>query len=66
MTRRKFIRVLAKAGAGIVVGILWLARQTFGGLARAPRKFMRALPVKRYPGSLKSMGDVSRGGKWSG
>jgi hypothetical protein len=58
MTRRKFIRVLAKAGAGIVVGVSWLAR--------APRKFVRALPVKRYPGSLKSLGDVSRGGKWSG
>jgi hypothetical protein len=58
MTRRKFIQVLAKTGAAIVTGVLWIAR--------APRKFVRALPVKKYPGSLKSMGDVSRGGKWSG
>jgi hypothetical protein len=58
MTRRKFIQVLAKTGAAIVAGVLWIAR--------TPRKFMRAIPVKRYPGSLKSLGDVSEQGKWSG
>jgi len=58
MTRRKFIQVLAKAGAVIVAGVSWTAKM--------PKRFVRALPVKRYPGSLKSLGDVSRGGKWSG
>jgi hypothetical protein len=58
MTRRKFIGVLAKTGAVIVAGVLWVAK--------VPKRFVRALPVKRYPGSLRAMGDVSRGGKWSG
>jgi hypothetical protein len=58
MTRRKFIQVLAKTGAVIVAGVLWIAR--------TPRKFMRAIPAKRYPGPLKSMGDVFKQGKWSG
>ena len=58
MTRRKFIQVLAKAGAGIVAGVLWIAR--------APRRFLRALPVKKYPGFLKPLGDIHRPGKWSG
>jgi hypothetical protein len=66
MTRRKFIQVLAKTGTAIVMGVLWLARQACGGIARAPRRFVRALPVKKYPGSLRAMGDVSRQGKWSG
>ena len=58
MTRRRFIKVLAKAGAGIVAGVLWIAR--------VPKRFVRALPVKKYPGSLKSLGDVFGQGKWSG
>jgi len=58
MTRRRFIRILAKTGAVIVAGVLWIAG--------VPRRFVRARPVKKYPGSLKFMGDVSRGGKWSG
>jgi len=66
MTRRKFIGVLAKTGAAIIVGVSWLARQTYGGLARAPRKFVRALTAKRYPGSLKPMRDIFGQGKWSG
>jgi hypothetical protein len=58
MTRRKFIQVLARTGAAIVAGVLWIVS--------APRRFVRALPVKKYPGSLKSLGDVSEQGKWSG
>jgi len=66
MTRRKFVQILAKTGAVIVVGVSWLARQTYGGIASAPRRFVRALPVKKYPGSLKPLGDVFKQSKWSG
>jgi hypothetical protein len=58
MTRRKFIQVLTKTGAAIVAGVLWIAS--------APRRFVRALPVKKYPGSLKPLGDVFKQSKWSG
>jgi hypothetical protein len=60
MTRRKFIRKLIKAGSPIVVGVLWLAKKT------SPRKFVRAFRVKKYPGPLKPLQDISKQGKWSG
>jgi len=60
MTRRKFIRRLIKAGSAIVVGISWLAKNT------TPRKFVRAIRVKKYPGHLKPLQDISKQGKWSG
>ena len=53
-------------GAVIVVGISWLARQACGGMARAPKKFLRAIPVKRYPGSLKPLEDIRGPGIESG
>ena len=60
MTRRKFIRKLIKAGSPIIVGVLWLAKNT------TPRKFVRAIRVKKYPGPLKPLRDISKQGKWSG
>jgi hypothetical protein len=60
MTRRKFIRRLIKAGSAIVVGISWLAKNTM------PRKFVRAIRVKKYPGPLKPLRDISKQSKWSG
>jgi hypothetical protein len=60
MTRRKFIHRLIKAGSPIVVGVLWLAKNT------TPRKFIRAFRVKKYPGHLKPLGDIFGQSKWSG
>jgi len=60
MTRRKFIRRLIKAGSAIVVGASWLISRA------SPRKFIWAVRVKKYPGSLKPLGDISKQGKWSG
>ena len=60
MTRRKFIRKLIKAGSAIVVGISWLAKNT------TPREFVWAIRVKKYPGSLKPLRDISKQSKWSG
>lgn len=58
MTRRKFIQILAKTGAAIVTGILWIAS--------APRRFVRALPVKKYPGALRPLEDIKGPSEWSG
>lgn len=60
MTRRKFIRKLIGVGSTIVVGASWLI------IKASPRKFVRAFRLKKYPGPLKPMGDISKQSKWSG
>ena len=60
MTRRKFIKKLIKTGLTILVGISWLAKNT------TPRKFVRAMRIKKYPGRLKPLKDISKQCKWSG
>jgi hypothetical protein len=60
MTRRKFINKLIKTGSVIVAVISCLARNA------NPRKFIRAMRSKKYPGSLKPIEDISRQCKWSG
>jgi hypothetical protein len=60
MTRRKFIQKLIKAGSVIIGGTCWLARKA------APRKFVWAFRVKKYPGYLRPLQDISKQSKWSG
>ena len=60
MTRRKFIQKLIKAGSAIIVGGWWLAKKSM------PRKFVWAAGLKKYPGSLKPLRDISKQSKWSG
>jgi hypothetical protein len=60
MTRRKFIHKLVKASSAIAVGASWLISKA------TPRKFIWAARVKKYPGPLKPLGDISKQGKWSG
>jgi len=60
MTRRKFVQKLIKAGSTIIVGTWWLAKKA------TPRKFIRAIGLKKYPGSLRPLGDISKQSKWSG
>jgi len=60
MTRRKFILRLIKAGSAIAVGASWLISKA------APRKFIWAGRVKKYPGALKPLRDISKQGEWSG
>jgi hypothetical protein len=60
MTRRKFIQKLITAGSVIIAGTSWLASKA------SPRKFVRAFRIKKYPGSLKSLGDISQQSNWSG
>ncbi len=60
MTRRKFIRKLINSMSVILVGTWSLAKKA------APRKFVRAMKVKKYPGSLGSLHDICKQSKWSG
>jgi len=60
VTRRKFIHKLIKASLAIVIGVSWFARKA------APRKFVRAIRLKKYPGSLRSLQDICKQSKWSG
>jgi len=67
MTRRKFIRKLIKAG---VLSSLVARRSGHGsretGHGAVPRKFVRAIPFKKYPGSLRPLQDIPETSKWSG
>ena len=60
MTRRKFIQEFLKAGAAVIVGVCWIAKKA------SPRKFVRALRLRKYPGVIKPLRDVHKQGKWSG
>jgi len=60
MTRRKFFRKMAKAGVAIIVGGIWLTKKA------VPRKFIRADAVRKYPGLLKPLRNISKQSKWSG
>jgi len=60
MTRRKFVQKLIRAGSVIIVGACWLAKKA------APRKFVRAIGLNKYPGPLKPLGDIHKKSKWSG
>ncbi len=60
MTRRKFIRKLIKTGAAVITGAWCLAKKT------VPRKFIRAVKLNKYPGSLVSLRDINKENKWSG
>ena len=60
MTRRNFIQKLVKAASAIIAGTCLLARKA------APRKFVRAVKLNKYPGSLRALEDISKQSKWSG
>jgi hypothetical protein len=60
MTRRKFIHKLIKAGSVIAIGASWLVKKA------TPRKFVRAVRYKKYPGTLKPLTGIPKQGKWSG
>jgi hypothetical protein len=60
MTRRKFIGKLIKAGSAIVVGTWWLAKKA------APRRFVRAVKLTKYPGTLEPLENIDKQSKWSG
>ena len=60
MTRRKFIQKLITAASAVIAGTWSLAKKA------APRKFVRAIRLKNYPGLLRPLRDVRKQSKWSG
>ncbi len=60
MTRRKFIEKLIKAGAVIIAGGWRLTKKA------SPRRFVRAVRLKKYPGSLRALRNICKQDKWSG
>ena len=60
MTRRKFVLKCIKAASLIVAGVSWLGEKA------SPRKFVRAIGLKKYPGPVKPLGDIREQSKWSG
>jgi hypothetical protein len=60
MTRRKFFQKLITVGSVMLTSASWLVSKA------CPRKFVRAYRIKKYPGSLKPLRDISQQNNWSG
>jgi len=60
MTRRKFINNLIKVAGVVAAGTWWAAKKAI------PKKFIEAVPLKKYPGSLGKAAKIEKYGKWSG
>ena len=60
MTRRKFIIKLVKAASAGLLGLAALAKKA------APRKFIRAVRLKKYPGPMAPLKNIHKQSKWSG
>ena len=65
MTRRKFIRKLTQICSVIVAGAFTFARKATAQTTKL-RKFVRAVPMRRYPGRVRPPHDSFEQGKWSG
>lgn len=60
MTRRRFVQSILKTGSAILLGVVWLGKKA------VPRRFIWAARLKKYPGPLKTLGDIGKQGKWGG
>ena len=60
MTRRRFVHAIAGGLSSVGFGLGWMAR------AVSPRRAVRAVRLRRYPGSIVPMGDIRQQAKWSG
>jgi hypothetical protein len=60
MNRREFLEKALVAGSAVLAFGLSVAK------AVVPRRFLRAKPVSKYPGRLKTLGDINTQSKWSG
>ena len=60
MTRRKLIHYLFSSAIAVTLGAKWLIKKA------VPRKFVRAVSIKKYPGFIKYLGDVCSQSKWNG
>jgi len=60
MTRRGFIQKIISITLAAVAGVVFIAQKA------SPRKFIRAIKLKKYPGSLKPLQKIESQGKWGG
>lgn len=60
MKRRELITRALGAGSLILLGVSHLAKRV------APRRFVRALKCRRYPGGFRPPHDIFRQSKWRG
>jgi len=60
MTRRQFIQLVLKTASAFVIGAYFIGEKV------SPRKYIRALQHKKYPGGIKPLSDINTQGKWSG
>ena len=60
MTRREFIKKAAGAGLALIAGAAWLTEKVL------PRRFVRAIGIRKYPGTLKPLSNINNQSKWSG
>ncbi len=65
MTRRKFIYTLTQAGSVVVAGVFTFVRKATAQKAKL-RKFVRAIPMRRYPGCVRPPQNILEQSKWSG
>jgi hypothetical protein len=60
MTRREFFLSVLKTATAIAIGAYIITDKI------SPRKFIRAVRHKKYPGSVKPLPDINTQGKWRG
>jgi hypothetical protein len=60
MTRREFIQSILKTASAIAISAYFIGEKV------SPRKFIRAIRQKKYPGSIKPLSGINTQGKWSG
>jgi hypothetical protein len=60
MTRRRFIQKIISTVLAAVAGFVFIVKKA------SPRKFIRAVKLKKFPGSLKPLQKIESQGKWGG
>ena len=60
MTRREFVQFVLKTASAIAVGAYFITDKI------SPRRFIRAVRQKKYPGSVKQLSNINTQGKWRG
>jgi hypothetical protein len=60
MTRREFVQFVLKTASAIAVGAYFITDKV------SPRRFIRAVRQKKYPGSVKQLSNINTQGKWRG
>jgi hypothetical protein len=65
MTRRKFLHKIIQTGLLGLISLGWVITRAIGKHT-VPRKFVRAIRMKNYPGSIGHLSKINKNAKWSG